>query len=112
MHADLDQTFAALGDPARLAMVGLLRKKPLRSGDIAAALDLTRPTASRHLGVLRRAGLVEETGLEDDARARRYQLRPERFGAVRGWLDEVEAFWGDQLRAFKAHAEGKRRRSR
>jgi DNA-binding transcriptional ArsR family regulator len=107
---ELDQTFAALGDPARLAMIGLLRKKPLRSGDIAAALDLTRPTASRHLGVLRRAGLVEETGVEDDMRARMYQLRPERFGEVRGWLDEVEAFWGDQLRAFKAHAEKRKGR--
>lgn len=112
MQPELDQTFAALGDPARLAMVGLLRKKPLRSGDIAAALDLTRPTASRHLGVLRRAGLVEETGLEDDARARLYQLRPHRFGELRSWLDQVEAFWADQLGAFKAHAEGKRRRPR
>ena len=108
MRADLDQTFVALGDPARLAMIGLLRRKPLRSGDIASALDLTRPTASRHLGVLRRAGLVEEIGVEDDARARLYQLRPDRFGELREWLDEVEAFWTDQLAAFKAHAEGTR----
>lgn len=111
MPVDLDRTFAALGDPARLAMIDLLRKRPLRSGDIAAALDLTRPTTSRHLGVLRRAGLVEETGLPDDARARLYQLRPERFGSMRGWLDEVEAFWGEQLRAFKAHVEKRGRRS-
>ena len=110
MRADLDQTFVALGDPARLAMIGLLRRKPLRSGDIASALDLTRPTASRHLGVLRRAGLVEEIGVEDDARARLYQLRPDRFGELREWLDEVEAFWTDQLRAFKAHAEKRGRK--
>ena len=111
MPADLEETFAALGDPARLAMIELLRRRPLRSGDIAAELDLTRPTTSRHLGVLRRAGLVEEIGLEEDARARLYQLRPERFGAMRGWLDEVEAFWGDQLRAFKAHVDKRGRRS-
>jgi DNA-binding transcriptional ArsR family regulator len=110
VRADLDQTFVALGDPARLAMIGLLRRRPLRSGDLASALDLTRPTASRHLGVLRRAGLVEEIGVEDDARARLYQLRPERFGELRDWLDEVEAFWTDQLRAFKAHAEKRGRR--
>lgn len=60
--------------------------------------------------ILRRAGLVEETGVEDDARARLYQLRPERFGEVRGWLDEIEAFWGEQLRAFKAHAEKRKAR--
>jgi DNA-binding transcriptional ArsR family regulator len=107
---DLDQTFVALGDPARLAMIRLLRRQPLRSGDLAAALDLARPTASKHLGVLRRAGLVEEVGVEDDARARLYQLRPERFAELRDWLDEVEAFWADQLGAFKAHAEGKRRK--
>jgi len=106
------ETFAALGDPARLAVIDLLRKQPLRSGDIAAALELSRPTTSRHLGVLRRAGLVEEVGVEDDARARLYQLRPERFGELREWLAEVEAFWGEQLRAFQAHVEAKARRRR
>jgi hypothetical protein len=48
---------------------------------------------------------VEEEGLEEDARVRVYRLRRERFAELRGWLDEVEAFWGDQLAAFKAHAE-------
>ena len=43
--------------------------------------------------------------LEADARVRVYRLRRERFTELRGWLDEVEAFWGDQLAAFKAHAE-------
>jgi hypothetical protein len=53
---------------------------------------------------------VEETALEADARARLYQLRPAPLSDVRGWLDEVESFWGDQLRAFKLHAEGKHAR--
>jgi DNA-binding transcriptional ArsR family regulator len=110
----LEQTFDALADPARLAVIELLRRQPLRSGDIAAALRLSRPTTSRHLKVLRRAGLVEESGLEEDARARRYRLRPDRFGELRSWLDEMEAMWSDQLRAFKAHAEARagRRRKR
>ena len=113
MQSSLDQTFVALADPTRLAVVGLLRKKPRRSGDIAAALSMSRPTMSRHLRVLRKAGLVEEAALEDDARARMYRLRPEPFSELRTWLEEVEAFWGDQLRTFKAHVErryGTRRR--
>ena len=41
-----------------------------------------------------------------------YRLRPERFAALRGWLQEVEAFWGEQLGAFKAHAERTRKAGR
>ena len=105
MTADLDQTLAALADPTRRAVVGLLRKRPLCSSDMAEALATSRPAMSRHLRVLRQAGLVEEESPEDDARVRMYQLRPEPFGQLRSWLDEVEAFWGEQLSAFKAHAE-------
>jgi DNA-binding transcriptional ArsR family regulator len=113
MSAHLDETFVALGDPARLAMVKLLRGRPCRSSEIAAALSLSRPATSRHLGVLRKAGIVEETTLADDARSREYHLRPHRFARMRTWLDEVEAFWIDQLASFKAHVDarhaGKRR---
>jgi DNA-binding transcriptional ArsR family regulator len=109
----LDQTFNALADPARLAVIALLRKRPQRSGELAEQLALSRPLMSKHLRILRKAGLVEETAVDDDARVRLYQLRPENFSQLRDWLDEVEAFWTDQLGAFKAHAEqtyGKRKR--
>jgi DNA-binding transcriptional ArsR family regulator len=79
---------------------------------MAEALSTSRPAMSRHLGVLRRAGLVEEDGLEDDARARVYRLRRPPFSELRSWLDEVEAFWTLQLSAFKAHAERRRPRRR
>ncbi|HEX2171421.1 MAG TPA: metalloregulator ArsR/SmtB family transcription factor [Dehalococcoidia bacterium] len=110
MPTDLDRTLAALADPTRRAVVDQLRIRPLRSGEIAAALAMSRPAMSRHLRVLRRAGVLEEGALEGDARARLYQLRPEPFSELRNWLDEVEAFWGDQLDAFKAHAEGSHRK--
>jgi DNA-binding transcriptional ArsR family regulator len=112
-RADLPRTFSALGDPTRLAIVRLLGKKPLRSSDIADALDADRPTTSRHLRVLRQSGIVEETSIEDDARVRVYRLRREAFAQVGDWLAEVEAFWSDQLGAFKRHLErqsGGRRR--
>jgi DNA-binding transcriptional ArsR family regulator len=108
MPSSLDETFVALGDPARLAVVRLLRKRPRRSGDIAAALSLSRPTTSRHLRVLRKAGLVEEATLEDDARGREYRLRQQPFARLRAWLDDVEAFWADQLDGFTAHVEKQR----
>jgi DNA-binding transcriptional ArsR family regulator len=108
----LDATLAALADPARRGVVDLLRRRPRRAGELAAALRMTPPAVSRHLRVLRRSGLIEETGgVEHDARVRVYRLRPQPFTALRGWLDQVEAFWADQLGAFKAHAEGRRGRA-
>jgi len=113
VRADLDRTLAALADPTRRGVVELLRRKPHRASEIAEALATTRPAMSRHLRVLRKAGLVAPDGLEDDARARVYRLERGPFTGLRGWLDEVEGFWGEQLQAFKAHAErgGSRRRT-
>lgn len=102
---NLDRTFAALADPARRGVVDLLRKRPRRASELADKLSLTRPAMSRHLRVLRRTGLVTEQELPDDARVRMYQIEPQAFRELRGWLEEVEAFWGDQLHAFKRHAE-------
>jgi DNA-binding transcriptional ArsR family regulator len=102
---DLDQTLAALADPQRRAIVELLRERALCPSEVAQALSMTRPATSRHLRVLRAAGMVEQEVLETDARARPIHLQREPFTRLRGWLEEVEAFWGDQLGAFKAHAE-------
>ncbi len=110
MHA-LDQTLLALADPTRRGVIELLRQEPRRASDLAEALAMTRPAMSRHLRVLRRSGLVSESEPEHDARVRMYQLEPARFAELREWLEEVEAFWGDQLLAFKEHAE-KRGRSK
>ena len=67
---------------------------------------------SRHLRVLRVTGLVEAEPVDDDARIRMYRLRPEPLVALQAWLDQVHAFWGDQLGSFKAHAERTRGRKR
>lgn len=112
MESNVDSTLTALADPTRRGVIDLLRKKPRRASEIADALSMTRPAMSRHLRVLRKARLVSEDGLEDDARARVYRLEREPFAALRSWLDEVEAFWGGQLQAFKAHAERRARKRR
>jgi DNA-binding transcriptional ArsR family regulator len=108
----IDHTLLALADPTRRRVVDLLRRKPLRAGDIAAALSVSAPRLSRHLRVLRRSGLIEDSEVEHDARVRVYRLRPERFAILRTWLDEVEAFWTAELFAFKTHAERTRGRRR
>ncbi|NTX34453.1 MULTISPECIES: helix-turn-helix transcriptional regulator [unclassified Myxococcus] len=108
----LDDTFAALADPTRRGVIDLLREQPLRAGELAAAFDMSPPAMSRHLRVLRKTGLVQEDAVEDDARVKLYRLRPERFSELRVWLDEVEAFWGEQLQSFKEHAERTRAKKR
>jgi DNA-binding transcriptional ArsR family regulator len=108
----LDDTLAALAEPTRRGVVDLLRKGPRRAGELAEAFDVSAPAMSRHLKVLRASGLVEEQRFEDDARVRLYRLRPEPFVALQAWLDQVQAFWAEQLGAFKAHAERTRRRKR
>jgi DNA-binding transcriptional ArsR family regulator len=102
---ELDKTLLALADPTRRRVIELLRRKPQRAGDLAAALSMSSPRLSRHLRVLRRSGLIEDNGVEHDARVSLYRLRPERFARLRTWLDDVEAFWTAELDAFKAHAE-------
>lgn len=101
----LGPALAALADPTRRAVVGLLARGPQRAGELATALSMSPPTLSRHLRVLRKGGLIVDDEPEDDARVRVYRLRPGALDPLHGWLAEVEAFWLDQLQAFKVHAE-------
>ena len=105
--AAIDRALSALSDPTRRAVVDLLRIQPRRAGELANALDVSAPALSRHLRVLRLNGVITDDAVEEDARVRLYRLQPETFATLRGWLDEVESFWGEQLQSFKAHAESK-----
>ena len=102
---DLDSTLSAVADPTRWKVVDLLRDGPRRAGELAATVEMSAPAMSRHLRVLRTSGLVEAELVDDDARLRVYRLRPERFVALQAWLDQVQAFWAEQLGSFKTHAE-------
>jgi DNA-binding transcriptional ArsR family regulator len=111
MVQEIDATLAALADPTRRQVIELLRERPRRAGDLAAGCAMSAPAMSRHLRVLRASGLVEIAAgpAEHDARVRMYQLRSEPFIALQAWLDQVQAFWADQLHAFKSHVERTRR---
>ncbi len=91
MHAT---TFAALGEPNRLDIVELLRRRPRSVGDIAEALGIRQPQVSKHLKVLREAGVVD---VEPVARRRIYHLAPAAFEELGDWVASFEALWEQRL---------------
>jgi DNA-binding transcriptional ArsR family regulator len=101
----LDRTLAALADPARRRVMELLRERPRRAGELAAALAVSPSVMSRHLKVLRDTDLVEESSPDFDARVRIYSLRTGATAGLRSWLEAVERGWAEQLTALKAHVE-------
>ena len=107
--ANLDRTLAALADPYRRRVVDLLRERPHRAGELAAATKIAFPLMSRHLKTLRESGLVEEDRDEFDSRVRIYRLRPEPMTDLKQWLEETEALWSRQLLALKAHLQKARK---
>ena len=105
----LNAAFAALSDPSRREMIRMLLQKPRRAGELAESVAMSPQALSRHLRVLRKAGLVSEQGIEDDARVRVYSVHPAALQPVQQWMAQVEDLWRRQLHAFKAFAENPRR---
>jgi DNA-binding transcriptional ArsR family regulator len=105
----LNAAFAALADPMRREMLRLLLHKPRRAGELAQCIDMSPQALSRHLRVLRRAGLIAEQGIEADARVRLYSVQPSAFQPVQHWISQAEDLWRRQLHSFKAYAESTRR---
>jgi DNA-binding transcriptional ArsR family regulator len=106
---DLDNLLSVLADPTRRRIVEVLGQAPRRAGDLAAEVGMPPTALSRHLQLLRTSGLVTVETLEEDARGRIYTLRTDRLTGLRAWLDQIEAFWSEQLGSFKQHAERTRR---
>jgi DNA-binding transcriptional ArsR family regulator len=102
----MDAVLQALGDPSRRTMLEILRDHPATVTELAAALPIARPGVSRHLRVLREAGLVS---VEQDAQRRIYSLRPEALMEVDEWLDAYRGLWQQRLDALHTEvARGKR----
>jgi DNA-binding transcriptional ArsR family regulator len=101
-----DICFMALADPTRRCVLELLGRRPMRAGELARAAKLSPPAMSRHLRILRDAGLVDDERHASDARSRVFRLRPEGLGAVRSWMEDLQRDLDRQLRAFRQHAEG------
>jgi len=89
----------ALGEPRRVAILALIRRRELRAGDIAENFKTTRSAISQHLQVLTRAGLVS---LRRRGTRRFYRVRPEGFAELRSLLS---TFWDESLAKLKTEAE-------
>jgi DNA-binding transcriptional ArsR family regulator len=101
----LDQTFAALGDPTRRAILAHLALGEATVAELAAPHDLSQPTISKHLKVLERAGLIE-TRISAQTRPRR--LVPGALKRVDDWLAVFRQQWEgrlDRLEDFLEHPE-------
>ncbi|MFI9245413.1 ArsR/SmtB family transcription factor [Streptomyces sp. NPDC053086] len=86
--------WTALADPHRRAIVALLRERPRPVGEIAEACGLSQPNASKHLRVLREAGLVR---VRQDAQRRVHALDPAPIAALDAWLEPYRRLWNRSL---------------
>ena len=92
---DLTRTFAALADPTRLGLVEkLLRRGELAAGTLAAEADISGPAISRHLKVLRQAGVIRQRVAGTH---RYYSAAPEALRQLNSWTMDHRAFWAGSL---------------
>ncbi|MBO9532931.1 MAG: metalloregulator ArsR/SmtB family transcription factor [Solirubrobacteraceae bacterium] len=101
--------FAALAEPNRRRILELLGESPRSVGEVASAVGLRQPTATKHLQALERAGLVAGTSL---GRRRIYALRREAFVALRNWAEALAAAVSDDDDALLAYERAVRREQR
>jgi DNA-binding transcriptional ArsR family regulator len=94
--------FDVLAEPNRRRILDLLREAERPVGDLVAALDVSQPTVSKHLRVLRDAGLV---AVRSDAQRRLYRLRPEPLRAIDAWLAPYRVLWGARLDDLERHLD-------
>jgi DNA-binding transcriptional ArsR family regulator len=98
----MESVFSVLADPNRRAILALLSGGERSVGEVERELRLPQPTISKHLRVLREAGLV---GSRTEAQKRVYQLRPDPLLEVEEWLAPFRRFWDRHLDALQRHLD-------
>jgi len=101
-HRRKDAVFRAIADPTRRKILGLLRNDRLTVGEIAANFRTSRPAISKHLRLLRSAGLVVS---HKDGTASICGLNAKPLRTVNDWLQDYREFWGESLRNLKRYIE-------
>jgi DNA-binding transcriptional ArsR family regulator len=99
--------FAAISEPARRQILELLRERERPVGDLVGHLQLSQPGVSKHLRVLREAGLVR---VRRDGKRRWYGLRAEPLAELDAWLAPYRELWGGRLDALEQHLDEKEHR--
>lgn len=94
--------YAALAEPSRRQILDLLRDGERSVSELVSRLTLSQPGVSKHLRILREAGLVE---VRRDGRRRWYGLRAEPLAEVDAWLEPYRAHWSGRLDALERHLE-------
>lgn len=102
MAGPTPQLLGVLAEPTRLRILDLLLDAPRSVGEIVAELEVSQPKASKHLRVLREAGLVH---VHPDAQRRVYVLAPERLTELDAWLAPYRRLWEGRLDALEAHLD-------
>jgi DNA-binding transcriptional ArsR family regulator len=95
-------TFEVLAEPMRRRILDLLRERPRLVGELTAELGLSQPGTSKHLRVLREAGLVK---VRADAQRRWYELDPAPLAEVDEWLAPYRWMWADRFDALERHLD-------
>jgi DNA-binding transcriptional ArsR family regulator len=104
----MEAALRALADESRRTMLEAMARGPATAGELAAMLPIARPGVSRHLRVLREAGLVE---VRQDAQRRIYSLCPQPLAEIDEWLGQYRALWEQRLDALHTEiARGQRER--
>lgn len=98
----MESTFAIVAEPNRRAILSLLATSEHSVGDLESALGLPQPSISKHLRVLREAGLVEATV---DAQRRLYRVRPEPLQEIEAWLAPFRRLWTKHVDALERHLD-------
>ena len=98
----METTFKVLADARRRQILDLLRQGERPVGELVGHLRLSQPAVSKHLKVLREAGLV---AVRQDAQRRLYRLRPEPLAEVDAWLAPYRRLWSASLDALERHLE-------
>jgi DNA-binding transcriptional ArsR family regulator len=99
--------FEALGDPTRRRIVELLAAGEQTAGDVAREFAISRPAVSRHLRVLREAGIATA---RSDAQRRVYRLEPKSLAEMEAWLARYRSFWTERLDRLERHVRSKPRK--
>ena len=99
--------FDVLAEPTRRRILDQLRDRPHTVGELVATLNISQPSISKHLRVLRDAGVVDA---RKDAQRRVYELRPEALAEVLAWVEPYRRLWAGRLDALERHLEAKERR--
>ena len=95
-------TFDVLAEPTRRRILDLLLERPRPVAELTEALGLTQPGTSKHLRVLREAGLVR---VRADAQRRWYELRPAPLAEIDAWLEPYRRLWAGSLDALERHLD-------